>query len=54
MFAIRDPAVLNLWFDFDACAWTLDLTKRTTFATRDEAAQWATLPQGGGMVIEVA
>lgn len=51
MFAIRHPAVSNLWFDFDACCWTLDLAQRSTFTKAAEAREWATLPYDGGLVI---
>lgn len=54
MYAVRHPAVRNLWFDFDACTWSLDPSKRSTFLAESEAREWASLPQDGGIVIKVA
>lgn len=53
MFAIRHPAVRNLWFDFESCTWTFSQASRTTFGSETAAAEWATLTQDGGLVVAI-
>lgn len=49
-FAVRHPAVRNLWFNFNDCHWTYDLKLRTVFDDKLEAQEWAKLPMDGGII----
>ncbi len=54
MYAVRHPAVRNLWFDLDRCSWTFDIAARTQLTSEQEARDLASLTQDGGIVIKIA